>query len=114
MQREQRRYPRYDVRIGAEVQTADKAVTCTTKNLSLGGVALDLDRALPEGRPVLVTLFVVVDDIEDLATRPVEVSGTLVWCRQVGPERFEAGIRFDPLAEGPRGSLQQLLSVGSR
>ena len=108
---EQRRHPRFEVRIGAEVQTADKEVTCTTKNLSLGGVALDLDRPIAQGGFALVTLFVVVDDIEDLATRPLELPGSVVWCRQVDPEHYEAGIRFEPLAEDARRYLEQLLAL---
>jgi len=106
-----RAYPRYEIRIGAEIQAGEKMITAMTKNLSLGGVALVLDRALLEGINVLVTLFVVLDDVEDSATEPFEIGARVAWCRRMGPETYEVGLAFEAMSPQRQAFLRRYLAL---
>jgi len=106
-----RAHPRYDIRIGADVQAGDKVITAMTKNLSLGGVGLVLDRAIPEGITILVTLFVVLEDVEDSATEPFEIGARVAWCRRMGPETYEAGLAFEAMTAERQVFLGRYLAL---
>ena len=107
----QRRHIRYPVRVGAEVQLPMAEFTCATKNLSLGGVGLDLDRQIPEGATVLVSLHLVIDDVEDEATEPLELVARVVWCHEVTPERYEAGLEFQEVSDSQHARLRHFLEL---
>jgi hypothetical protein len=105
-----RAHPRTAIRLSAEVDTLSDRFTAATRDLSLGGAGLDLDRPLAEGATISVSLFLVVDDVEDEATAPVAVRAKVAWCsesNEVG--RFTAGIRFDALRRQERDWLARFL-----
>ncbi len=108
---ETRAHSRYDIRISAEVASGGVVFTCTTKDLSIGGVGVTCDRELTVGHPALVTLFVVVDDIEDLGTDPLELAADIVWCKSIDKESYLAGLKFSDMDQESRVYLQRLLTV---
>src|SRR6185436_18142354 len=65
MTTEQRpRHPRYAIRLSAELRVGNQLLTGVTRNLSAGGVCVEIDRPLEEGSKLRLTLFVVEDDVE--------------------------------------------------
>ncbi len=112
MTQETRAHPRYEIRISAELTPEHgEALTCTTRDLSMGGVGVDMERPLPEGAALSVELFVVVDDIEDETTVPLLVKGKVVWCRMKSPVEFLAGIQFLDVSQEQRTYLSQLVAA---
>ena len=114
MMQETRQHQRYEVRISAEVTlNQGEPMTCVTRDLSLGGVGIDTEWALPEGAPVSIELFVVVDDIEDESTTPLQLDGRVAWSRVRGERDFLAGIQFMDLTPEQTTYLQQLVSANA-
>lgn len=109
-----RAHSRYEIRISAEVATGGQTFTCATRDLSKGGVGLDCDRELTAGLPALVTLFVVVDDVEDLGTDPLELEADIVWCKGLDPEHFAVGLKFGELDAERSAYLDRLLAVAAQ
>lgn len=109
-----RAHSRYDIRVSAEIASGGQTFTCTTRDLSLGGVGLNCDRELQPGVPALVTLFVVVDDIEDLGTDPLELVADIVWCKNLEKEQYAVGLKFSDMDEKGTSYLKRLLSVAAQ
>jgi hypothetical protein len=88
------RPPRYEIRVSAELRLPDgKLATAVTRNLSEGGVCVELDRPLAEGVELEVGLFVVEDEIEAEGKRSLAVRGTVQWSSEAD-RGFAAGLKF--------------------
>src|SRR2546421_734251 len=106
-----RAHPRTPIRLSAEVDTLSDRFTAATRDLSIGGAGLDLDRPIAEGATISLALFLVVDDVEDEASHPVTVRAKVAWCSESNEDgRFSAGIRFDALRPQERDWLARFLS----
>ena len=95
---QRRQHARFDVKLSAELSIGEEVFTPTTRDISEGGVGPDLDRSLPEGGELGVTLFLVVDDVEDERTEPMKVRGFVAWCAECDEGQWSAGIRFADMA----------------
>jgi hypothetical protein len=104
------RAPRYPVRLSAEMKIEGRVLTCTTKNLSSGGVCLEIDRPLNEGKLIRLTLFLVEDDIETEDARGLDLTGTVQWVAEA-EAGHNVGIKFGSLTPAQAASLQQALRV---
>jgi hypothetical protein len=102
------RAPRYDVRLGAELRIEGRSLTGSTRNLSIGGVGLEIDRPIPEGALVQITLFVVEDDVEAEGARGLELSGTVQWVAE-GDRGYSVGLKFSALTPAQTKSLATAL-----
>ncbi len=112
MTQDTREHQRYDIRVSAEVSlNQGEPMTCVTRDLSLGGVGIDTEWPLPEGASISIELFVVVDDIEDESTIPLQVSGRVAWSRKQGEREFLAGVQFVDVSPEQTGYLQQLVTA---
>lgn len=112
MIQDNREHQRYDIRVSAEVSLRrGEPMTCVTRDLSLGGVGIETEWPLPEGAPLSVELFVVVDDIEDESTTPLLLEGKVAWSRKQGERDFLAGIQFLNLNPEQTTTLQQLVAA---
>lgn len=93
-----RAHARTKVHLSAEIDTFKERFTASTRDLSVGGVGLDLDRPLEEAATLSISLFLVVDDIEDEGTTPMNLRAKVAWCAEAEEEgRWAAGIRFENL-----------------
>ncbi len=111
---ETREHQRYDIRVSAEITLLQgEPMTCVTRDLSLGGVGVDTEWALPEGAPISIELFVVVDDIEDESTTPLQLTGQIAWSRKRGERDFFAGVQFTDLTAEQTTYLQQLMAANA-
>jgi hypothetical protein len=98
------RAPRHEIRLSAELRVEGKTVTGVTRNLSPGGVCLEIDRPIVEGAPVRLMLFVVEDDIEAEGARGLELTGTVQWAAE--SERGHAiGVKFASLTTAQSNAL---------
>ena len=110
---EKRRQPRYDVRLSAELRNrAGVLVTATTKNVSTGGVALELDHAaLADDQELLLSLFLVVEGVEDPSKPPLEVRAKVMWTGESDNGSFTAGLRFEKISPEQSKWLERFLEV---
>jgi len=106
---QRRQHARFDVKLNAELTVGEEVFTATTRDISEGGIGLDLDRALPEGGELGISLFLVVDDVEDERTQPLNVRGTVAWCAERDEGEWAAGIRFAEVAANQKQWLKQFL-----
>jgi c-di-GMP-binding flagellar brake protein YcgR len=107
----QRAHPRTRIALSAEVDNFKDRFTAATRDLSLGGAGLDIDRPLKEGAAISLALFLVVDEVEDEQTKPLSVRAKVQWCAESDEEgRFAAGVRFENLAPQQAEWLGQFLA----
>jgi hypothetical protein len=90
-------YLRYDVSLSVEVDHGGSTLMAQARNLSIGGIGLALDTALPDGSDVGMRLLLLEEGIEDEKTAPLDLVGKVVWCRVDPACGFQAGIRFGTL-----------------
>ncbi len=110
-----RAHPRTRVQLSAEIDTFQDRFTASTRDLSIGGVGLDLDRPLKENATVAISLFLVVDEIEDEATAPMNVRAKVAWCAESDAEgHYTAGVHFDDLLPQQREWLAHFLALISK
>lgn len=98
------RAPRSAVRLSAEIQVDRLRLTGTTRNLSLGGVCVEVDRPLEEGRQVKLTLFVVEEDVETEGARGLELTGSVQWTAEAD-RGYAVGLKFGVLTPVQQSQL---------
>lgn len=109
---ENRKNPRFPIRLSAEVNHTGRLFTAVTRDLSLGGVCLEAGRVLPEGDAIHLALFLVVDDVEDATQPPLEVRARVVWAAAGEEGRPSTiGLRFEALSSIQTAGLQRLLRI---
>lgn len=107
-----RRAPRYDIRISAELRTGERTLLGTTRNLSTGGVLLEVERELAEGADLAIRLFVVEDDIESAGGSGLDLSGTVQWCAEAD-RGFHVGVQFVRMTDVQTRALSRALAAVS-
>ena len=105
---QQRQHQRTQIQMSAEVHLGGLTVTATTRDLSEGGVGIQLGRALPEGAEVTLGLFLVVDGVEEERVPPLWVKGRVVWAGELDEGRFAAGIRFEVITDAQKSWVRQV------
>ena len=110
---QRRQHARFDVKLNAELTLGEEVFTATTRDISEGGIGLDLDRALPEGGELGISLFLVVDDVEDERTPQLKVRGFVAWCAERDEGEWAAGIRFAEVAANQKQWLKQFLQYAA-
>src|SRR5256885_16070332 len=93
----QARGPRFSIRLSAEVKVDAHRLTGVTRNLSTGGVCVEVDRPVPEGKLVRLTLFIVEDEIEAEGARGLDLTGTVQWLPP-GGRHYAPGPQVGPLS----------------
>jgi len=107
---EHRVHQRFDVRLSAEVTTAERTFTGTTRNLSAGGCCVEGAYPLAEASEVRVDLFVVYDGIEDERMPPLTTRGTVQWAAETDDGSHAAGIQFAGMTDAQTKWLQGFLT----
>jgi len=82
---------RYDRRLEVEVTVDGATFSTHTRNISLGGVYLIADRALPFGAKVKLRFVV------STQTEPIEVDGEVRWIEAEDGETHGVGVQFGGL-----------------
>jgi hypothetical protein len=106
----QARAQRFNVRLSAEIKADAHRVTGMTRNLSTGGVCVEIDRPIAEGKLIRLTLFVVEDDVETEGARGLELTGTVQWMAE-GDRNYAVGIKFANLSASQTTALNNALKA---
>lgn len=88
---------RYSISLAAEVNTGEHVISASAKNLSRGGVGIELQTQLAANSLIGISLFLLEDGIEDATMATLDVQGQVIWIAPNNAGVFEAGIRFAPL-----------------
>ncbi|HZS37306.1 MAG TPA: PilZ domain-containing protein [Polyangia bacterium] len=108
MTAEHRRQARHALRVSAEVRLGTRLITGTTRNLSEGGMCLEIDSPLTEGDAIKIRLFPVEDDIEAEGARGLELIGRVQWSAEA--ERgFAIGVQFKDLTAAQTAAITATL-----
>ncbi len=106
----QPRAPRYNIRLSAELKVDAATVTGTTRNLSTGGVCVEIDRPVAEGKLIRLKLFIVEDDVEAEGARGLDLTGTVQWMAE-GDRGYAVGIKFGNLNATQTTALNNALKA---
>ena len=96
MHDDRRTHQRIKISVSADVTVGDEVVTARVKNLSIGGVGLDLKHPLEQNATVELSLFLVEEGVEDATEGSLVIHAEVIWVSQVKDKRWEAGLRFAP------------------
>lgn len=107
---QQPRAPRFSIRLSAELKVDAHRITGTTRNLSIGGVCVEIDRPIAEGKLIRMTLFVVEDDVEAEGARGLDLTGTVQWMAE-GDRNYAVGIKFGNLNASQTTALNHALKA---
>ena len=103
-----RQFERTQIRMSAEVHLGESRMTATTRDLSEGGVGIELGKSLPEGAEVTLGLFLVVDGVEEERVPPLWVKGRVAWAGELDDGRHAAGVRFEVITDAQKEWLRQV------
>ncbi|MEM9073998.1 MAG: PilZ domain-containing protein [Myxococcota bacterium] len=106
-----RKHPRVSVEVAGEVELGGEMVGVSTQNLSRGGVALVLDRAIAEGTEISLTLFLTQDGIEDPDEEPFESKAVVRWVAESDQQLTIAGVQFSAPTEAQLAALDRFLAA---
>lgn len=102
--------PRFDIRLGAELRIEGRTLTGTTRNLSLGGLCLEIDRPVKEGTLLHLTLFVVEDGVETEGARGLDLTCTVQWMAEAD-RGYAIGVKFGALTSAQKNALTNALKA---
>jgi hypothetical protein len=102
--------PRFNIRLSVELQLDGRTTTGTTRNVSVGGICIELERRLTEGSYLAFKLFLVEDDIESDDEKPLDLVGTVQWAAE-SEKGFAMGIKFGNLTRAQKTTLEARLAA---
>jgi len=106
-----RKYPRYNVAIAAEVETARGTLAGETRDLSEGGVSVILHEPLAEQSTVELSLLLTQDGIEDPHEDPFEGKASVMWAAPTDGGDAMMGLRFTQVQPDQLRRLQRFLKL---
>ncbi|MBN2525442.1 MAG: PilZ domain-containing protein [Deltaproteobacteria bacterium] len=110
MTTEKRLAVRYTVEVSAEVYTREHVLGARTRNLSNTGVCLDMNKALKERSTIGLSLFLVVDGIEDPDAEPLNIKADVIWSSERDDGGYSSGLRFDTSDSAATAAIEEFLS----
>lgn len=111
MSEEKRRHHRYDVEVAAEATLRGEVLIAATHNVSAEGAALVLERPIPDGVELEITLFLTQDGIEDPDEEPFEASAVVRWSASRGDGTHVTGVQFTELSADQATQLRRFLAA---
>ena len=93
---DKRVFPRFAVQMDVELETRDGRLhRGTSRNLSRGGLCLEVADAIATGEDVEVRVTLMFDDQQ--TSEPLELPARVVWCTPFG-STHQVGTQFRPLS----------------
>jgi c-di-GMP-binding flagellar brake protein YcgR len=108
---EHRAHPRFAVTLRGELEHEGDTLAAETQNLSTGGVALTVRRAVPDGAVVGVFLFLTQDGFEDPDEEPLSTKAAVRWTAEGDSGRHVIGLQFAKLDAGKKAQLERFLAI---
>jgi hypothetical protein len=87
----ERAYPRYAIDAAVEIRVGDGRALGRTRNLSRGGLCVDVDRPVAPGATVELSITLVFDD--DRLSEPLSLGARVMWCTAVD-DGHQLGCQF--------------------
>jgi hypothetical protein len=110
MTEKRQRNPRYEIRLSAELRLGGRLVTGVTRNLSIGGVCVEIDRPVHEGERLELTLFVVEDGVEAEGAHGLSLASVVQWAAE-GDRGWALGLKFESLSQPQLTGLANALKA---
>ena len=107
----QRAHRRFDYAVAADVRVGDEVLPARTRNLSEGGAGLEIGMPLERGTELWLSLFLLIDEIEEEGKEPFAVQGTVAWRADLLPGKtWNVGVKFSALAPEDLTDLRAFLA----
>lgn len=100
---------RYEVELAAEVDAKGEALLAATRNLSKGGVCLDVEQPLEEGSTLPVSLFLTLEGIEHADHDALVLQAKVIWCSARDDGGYTAGMQFGTLSNAQQTAVDAFL-----
>lgn len=110
---QRRKEARYPIRVAAEITFKGEMLVGATQNISSGGVAVLIERSIPQGAKVKVCLFLTQDGIEDPDEGSLEAPATVAWTKAQG-KAHGIGLRLEGLDATGAGRLRRFVQALSK
>jgi hypothetical protein len=105
-----RAHQRFDFAVAADVRLGEEVLGARTRNLSEGGAGLEVNAPLERGTEVWISLFLLVDEIEEEGREPFTVQATVMWRADLLPGKtWSVGVKFHDLPPDEAGELRAFL-----
>jgi len=109
-----REHTRFALNLSAEVKTEVRTFEAQTQNLSEGGCCIESAYPMVEGDMVRVSLFLIVDGIEDESMPPMVCGARVQWTVDADADdptsRHMAGLKFDAATDQQKAWLANFLA----
>jgi Tfp pilus assembly protein PilZ len=99
-----RKHPRLDVRATVRLRVAEGEYACKSRNMSRGGLCIDVDERVEPGQEGLVDIV-----LSDNAA-PLTLAVRVVWCTAIG-SNHQVGAQFGPMQPEQARTLESYLRV---
>ena len=106
-----RKHLRYNVAVAAEVLLDGDTCAGETRDISMGGVSVSLDRQIEEKSSVELALILTQDGIEDPDEEPFETKADVMWNAPSDSGSWMIGLRFANLNKANQGQLQRFIDA---
>ena len=106
-----REHERYDAEVTAELDIGGDVLMAETRDVSSGGVKVEIEGEIEEGKEVGLTLILTEDGIEDPNQDPFEAPATVMWTAPTDGGVTMAGLRFGDLAADHNTRLTTFLAA---
>jgi hypothetical protein len=102
-----RQHPRYALEMDVEIRTASGPIPARSRDVSGGGLCCITTAPLALGTDVQLNMSLVFD--ESTFSEPLLVRARIVWCTNLGTDRFQLGTTFLGLTQEDRAYLDMFL-----
>jgi hypothetical protein len=107
-----RAHQRFNLHLSAEFKVQGRVVTAVTRNVSVGGAAIECGPAsFKEGEALELSLFLVVEGVEDADKPPLEVGARVQWLGEGDDGSHVVGVRFERITPEQVKWLERFLAV---
>jgi len=107
---ERRLHPRADSTLSVELAGVPGIRHAHARDLSVGGVGMDLAEPLDRGSTVRLHVYLTQDGIEDPDTPELRLDAQVMWCRKAAGRGHAAGLRFLKLTPAQRRHIERFLA----
>ena len=111
MPENRRKHIRYKVAVTAELAIDGDTYAAETRDISMGGVSICIDREIKENSSIELALLLTQDGIEDPDDEPFETEAQVIWNAPTDTGAWMVGLRFANLAQEHTNHLQRFITA---
>ena len=114
MTENRRKHIRYNVAVAAELMLDGDTCAGETRDISMGGVSVAVDRKIKENSSIELALILTQDGIEDPDEEPFETKADVMWNAPSDSGAWMIGLRFSNLGKAHANQLQRFIDALSQ